>query len=81
MAGHKPKITEKPCAHCGEPIIWTRALATSWEDVLYCDNACKRKANRLANRETPVEDPETLEDYAHIRGPSGHKKRRRTSAQ
>lgn len=72
MAKHQPQVTEKPCRYCGTPIHWTRNLAAIWEDVLFCDNACKRRYNR----ENPPETP----DEPSYKGPGGHKRRKRLAA-
>jgi hypothetical protein len=34
----------KPCAVCGEIIIWQRRLAANWDKVFYCSAACRRMA-------------------------------------
>lgn len=67
MAQHKPKIAEKPCKHCGAIIVWTRNTSTIWNNVLYCDNACKRQANRL--------QPVIIQPGANLKGPARAKKR------
>lgn len=67
MAQHKPKIAEKPCRWCGATIHWTRNTSAIWETVLYCDNACKRMANRKMPRE--------IDEHANTPGPSKRKKR------
>jgi len=72
MAKHQPEDQQKPCRYCGEPIAWTRNLAAEWANVLYCDNACKRRYNR--------EHPEEIDAKMSVKGPSQHKKRRRLSA-
>lgn len=68
MANHKPKMTEKPCAYCGAPIQWTRNNATTWNSVQYCDNACKRQANRKLGL--------TLDPTANTKGPATKPKKR-----
>ena len=40
------EIITKPCAYCEKPILQTRNNRSTWAAVLYCDNACKRQANR-----------------------------------
>lgn len=68
MASHQPKVTEKPCEHCGKPIQWTRNTATIWESIKYCDNACKRQANRQL--------PRHLDENANLPGPPIKAKRK-----
>lgn len=68
MAQHKPKITEKPCAWCGQPIHWTRNNSTIFNNILYCDNACKRQANRALGL--------TVDPTANTKGPAAKPKKR-----
>lgn len=67
MAQHKPKEPTKPCRYCGTLIHWTRNTSAIWERVLYCDNACKRMANRKM--------PQEIDPNANLKGPNKRKKR------
>lgn len=42
------EIITKPCAQCGRVIEQTRNNRSTWASVIYCDNKCKRIANRGA---------------------------------
>jgi len=35
-------IPEKTCASCGRTITWRKKWASSWDDVRYCSDACRR---------------------------------------
>ena len=36
-------IPEKPCASCGRTITWRKKWESSWDDVRYCSDACRRR--------------------------------------
>jgi hypothetical protein len=36
------RTPSKPCAACGETILWQRRLATQWDKVVYCSASCRR---------------------------------------
>lgn len=40
--GNKSQLPSKPCTVCGRPMIWRKAWAKNWEQVLYCSEACRR---------------------------------------
>ncbi len=42
------ELGEKTCARCGRRFAWRKRWATSWEQVRYCSDACRRsKPGRL----------------------------------
>lgn len=49
--GNKSDLPSKPCVVCGRTMIWRRAWAKHWTEVLYCSERCRRDkagAARLA---------------------------------
>ncbi|WP_182085029.1 DUF2256 domain-containing protein [Aureimonas sp. ME7] len=42
----KGDLPSKPCAHCGRPMVWRRAWARTWDEVLYCSDRCRAEAKR-----------------------------------
>jgi hypothetical protein len=46
-------LPEKICATCGRPFTWRKSLASNWEQVKYCSDACRRyktSGGQLAER-------------------------------
>ncbi|MCB1607198.1 MAG: DUF2256 domain-containing protein [Xanthomonadales bacterium] len=39
----KADLPQKPCTHCGRPMVWRRKWARSWEAVKYCSERCRRE--------------------------------------
>ncbi|MCR9221844.1 MAG: DUF2256 domain-containing protein [Alphaproteobacteria bacterium] len=46
MAKHvkKSDLPRKSCAHCGRETVWRRKWASTWEQVRYCSERCRRAA-------------------------------------
>ncbi|WP_312794035.1 DUF2256 domain-containing protein [Tianweitania sp.] len=40
----KADLPSKPCRHCSRPMVWRKAWARSWDDVLYCSDRCRTQA-------------------------------------
>jgi hypothetical protein len=55
------EVITKPCAQCGTPILQTRNNKSTWASVIYCDNKCKRIANRHAEWEDLPPEPTRIE--------------------
>jgi hypothetical protein len=45
---------DKSCASCGRRIQWRAKWATSWDEVRYCSDACRRR--RLTSVDVRLED-------------------------
>ncbi|WP_431192870.1 DUF2256 domain-containing protein [Tianweitania aestuarii] len=55
----KADLPEKPCQHCGRPMVWRKAWARSWNDVLYCSDRCRTQAaqaRRTDHGAAPIRD-------------------------
>ena len=39
---HKADLPQKPCAHCGLPMVWRKKWAKVWSEVKYCSERCRR---------------------------------------
>ena len=55
----KSDLPAKPCRHCGKPMVWRKAWARTWNDVLYCSDRCRgeaAQARRLATQALPTRD-------------------------
>ena len=57
----KSELPSKPCRECGKPMVWRKAWARSWDEVLYCSDRCQKEAGRkrreAAGDGAPVTDP------------------------
>ncbi len=52
----KADLPQKPCRQCGRPMVWRKAWAKTWDEVLYCSDRCRMEAKRERAgpvRETP----------------------------
>jgi hypothetical protein len=43
----KSDLPQKPCVHCGRPMVWRKAWAKNWDDVKYCSDRCAGEAKRV----------------------------------
>ncbi len=43
----KADLPQKACLQCGRPMVWRKAWAKTWDDVLYCSDRCQTEAKRL----------------------------------
>jgi hypothetical protein len=39
----KAELPQKTCPVCQRPFAWRRKWARSWEQVVYCSDACRRR--------------------------------------
>lgn len=46
-----PRDETKPCAVCGRTIEWRAKWATSWDEVRYCSDACRKRKLRPIDHE------------------------------
>lgn len=48
----KGDLPEKPCQHCGRPMVWRKKWEKNWDEVRYCSKRCagEAKAARAAAR-------------------------------
>lgn len=44
----KADLPQKPCAHCGLPMVWRRKWAKVWTEVKFCSERCRREAKRAS---------------------------------
>jgi len=44
MVHRKTQLPEKKCVTCGRPFLWRRKWARVWERVVYCSDACRKRA-------------------------------------
>ncbi|WP_427023353.1 DUF2256 domain-containing protein [Aureimonas ureilytica] len=49
----KNDLPSKPCAHCGRPMVWRKAWARTWDEVLYCSDRCRQEAKSSRHSEAP----------------------------
>jgi hypothetical protein len=40
----KSELPVKTCPVCARPFAWRKKWARDWENVLYCSDACRKKA-------------------------------------
>ncbi|MCA3266843.1 MAG: DUF2256 domain-containing protein [Azospirillum sp.] len=40
----KSELPSKTCKICGRPFAWRKKWARDWANVLYCSDACRKKA-------------------------------------
>jgi hypothetical protein len=40
--GNKSTLPSKPCIACGWPMTWRKRWASTWNDVRYCSERCRR---------------------------------------
>jgi len=43
MTHKKPFLPEKMCPVCGRPFRWRKKWRNTWEQVIYCSQACARR--------------------------------------
>jgi len=46
----KGDLPVKTCAQCGRPMVWRKAWARNWENVLYCSDRCQAEAKKARAR-------------------------------
>ncbi|MBC8128893.1 MAG: DUF2256 domain-containing protein [Rhizobiaceae bacterium] len=45
----KSDLPEKPCVHCGRPMVWRKKWEKTWQDVKYCSDRCRAEAKSRAS--------------------------------
>ena len=46
--GNKQALPQKPCLHCGRPMVWRKRWAKNWDDVKFCSDRCRSEHRRPA---------------------------------
>jgi hypothetical protein len=46
--GNKSYLPTKPCQSCGRPMSWRKRWASTWDQVRYCSEACRRAGVKAA---------------------------------
>jgi hypothetical protein len=44
--GNKSYLPTKPCQSCGRPMSWRKRWASTWDQVRYCSEACRRAGTK-----------------------------------
>ncbi|WP_062235762.1 DUF2256 domain-containing protein [Aureimonas sp. N4] len=42
----KSDLPSKLCRECQKPMVWRKAWARTWDQVLYCSDRCQKEASR-----------------------------------
>ena len=49
--GNKQALPSKPCVVCGRSMVWRKAWAKNWAEVLYCSDACRANKKQAGKRD------------------------------
>lgn len=55
----KSDLPSKICVVCKRPFTWRKKWESSWDEVKYCSERCRRSRNVKAPNEDPGAEPET----------------------
>jgi len=45
----KTELPTKTCPVCARPFVWRKKWARDWDRVVYCSDACRKRAGKAAS--------------------------------